>query len=227
MIYLGTVRVGTFGVSVEVARLLGPVGTGAYGIALQVSGLATFVGAIGVGQALAQKLAQANHRARLSALTTTGFWIALVGSAFVGALLAFTSGPLARSAYRDASVATTLLWCGPLTLGGGLYLVAEGSLQGMRRFRALALWGVLVACADIGLGFAAAHLGIGFVYGARVLTRLVAAFVGLAVARRAIAHFDETSLAPGSATPVGDEMRTLFGFSLNQMYGVPVEMTRG
>jgi O-antigen/teichoic acid export membrane protein len=187
LLYVGAARLGTFGVSVEVARLLGPAGAGAFGVALQASGLATLVGAFGVGQALAQRVAQAGDDDRIRRLCRAAFGIVLAGTTLVALVLALVAHPLARSAYRDVSLGATLLWCAPLTVATGLFFVSEGAMQGLRRFHALALWGAGTAVADLTLGYFAAQRGIEWVYAARVLVRAVAAAIGLRLALRGVA----------------------------------------
>jgi len=208
LVYLGAVRLGSFGLSVVVARLLGPAGSGAFGIALQVSALANFAGGLNTNQALTQKLAAHPSPAWRARLMDAALRILLAGSLATGLATSLAAPFLAERLYHDANLRTTLVWCGPLAVGSALFLWAEGAFQGLARFRALAGWGSAIAISDLALGIPAALLGLPGIYAVRTAVRVVAGLVGGRwCARRATE--DTGPLVAATAPPTASSGPTL------------------
>jgi O-antigen/teichoic acid export membrane protein len=172
LLYIAASRLGTFGLSVIVARLLGPVQAGAFGVALQAIMFASFVGVLNIGLAASQSIAAEPDPARQRRTVGVSFVLVLLGTLFTGGLLALLSPWLAGAVFGDPSLATVLVWCGPLVVVTGLLVWSEGILQGLRRFRALAGWGAATAVGDLAIAGAAALAGLPALLAARTAVRL-------------------------------------------------------
>ncbi len=180
LVYSGAVRIGALGLSVVAARRLGSAGAGALGIAFQVVALGSLAATFNVPYALTQRLARTpDATLRGLLLRASGGVIAVMTLVTVAALM-LAAPLLARRLYDDASLAPVLLACGPLTLAAAAYLWVEGALQGLRRFGALARWGVLVAILDLVIGFVASASGVVAMLVARTVLRLTAPAVAAA-----------------------------------------------
>ncbi len=184
LVYIGASRLGTFGLSVLVARALGPTLAGAFGVALQATTLAAFVGVVNVGQALAQRLGELDDPARQRRVIGVALGLVLAGTALTGGALALFASWIAAHVYGDPALGTILAWCGPLAVGTGLVIWGEGALQGLRRFRPLATWGAASALADLVVSGLAALAGLPALLAARTAVRLGTATAAWRMTRR-------------------------------------------
>lgn len=178
LVYLLFKRLATFGLSVVVAHRLGTVGTGAFGVAIQVSNLASLVAALNLPQALARYLAKEAEPNNRGMLLVTSATLVLPVALIVGAILALGSAWFAQEAYRDPTLGTVLAWTGPLTLATAAILWVEGALQGERRFAFLAVWGSVLAVAELVGGAVGTAWGVIGVLAARCAARLAAGAAG-------------------------------------------------
>lgn len=160
LLYIGASRLGTFGISVIVARALGPASAGAFGVALQTTTLAAFLGTLNVNQAQAQRLAELRDPAPQRRVLAVALLLVLAGTALTGGILVLLAPWIARHVYHDASLAPVLAWCGPLAVGTGLVMWGDGALQGLHRFRGLAAWGAGSSLVDLVASGMAALAGL-------------------------------------------------------------------
>lgn len=175
LLYIGASRLGTFGLSVLVARALGPTLAGAFGVALQATTLAAFVGVVNVGQALAQRLGELDDVEEQRRIVGVALGLVLIGTAVTGGALALAAPWIAANVYHDPALAIILAWCGPLAVGTGLVIWGEGALQGLHRFRPLAVWGAGSAVVDLVVSGISALAGLPALLAARTFVRLGAA----------------------------------------------------
>lgn len=177
LFYSGAVRVGTAMLSIVVARFLGPSGAGRLGIALQAAALGGLAATLNIPQGLTRLLAANEDPQWRRRLVTEALLLILLLGAVIGGGLTALAGPIAVRAYADASLVSDLRVCGVLVLCMAVYLWAEGALQGLRRFGALAIWGGAIAVCDLLLVFPAARAGVAGVLIARAAVRLLAVLV--------------------------------------------------
>ncbi len=174
LVYAAAVRLGTVGLSIAAARRLGSTGAGALGVAFQVVALGSLVATFSLTYGLTQRLSQSvDASARVQLMKASGGLIGIL--ALVTAAVLMVAAPfLARDVFGDVSLIPVLIACGPLTLAAAAYLWVEGSLQGLRRFGALARWGLLVASFDLLLGTFVASWGVVPMLVSRTALRLIA-----------------------------------------------------
>lgn len=184
LVYIGASRLGTFGLSVLVARALGPELAGTFGVALQVTTFAAFVGVLNVNQALAQRVAEVAEPARKRRTIGVGLAIVLAGTGLTGGVLGLGAPWIAVNFYHDAGLAPILSWCAPLAVATGLFMWADGSLQGLHGFRPLAVWGSLSAVVDLVVSGLAALAGLPALLAARTVVRIGAAAAAWRIALR-------------------------------------------
>ena len=202
LLYIGTSRLGSFGLSVLVARALGPAPAGAFGIALQATTLAAFLGVLNVWQAQAQRLGELDDPVRQRRVVGVALGLVLAGTALTGGALALLAPWIAEGVYHDPALAPVLAWCGPLAMATGLVMWSEGALTGLHRFRTLAAWGAGSSLADLVVSGLAALAGLPALLAARTAVRVGRALAAWRLAGAAIAGTPAPESAPdGAAGP--------------------------
>lgn len=201
LLYIAASRLGTFGLSVLVARLLGPEQAGAFGVAIQATMLGSFVGVLNVGLAASQSIAAESDPGRKQRIVAVSFALVLLGTLIAGGLIALLAPWLAGAVFGDPGLATVLVWCGPLVVTTGLVIWSEGILQGLRRFRALAGWGAGTAAADLALAGAAALSGLPALLAARTVVRLASVLAAARLFAFGPPAREGTGIASGPAAP--------------------------
>jgi O-antigen/teichoic acid export membrane protein len=212
--YIGFVRLASFGLSVVVARVLGAAGAGAGGVALQVSSLLSVASGLGLYPAVIRNVAAARDGREAWNTLVVSFRLVAFVSLGVAVVWTLSAPTIARLAFREASLAPALAWCGPLALATALMVWSESAFQGRREFRALALWGGSLAAVDFVLGAIASFWNLEAVLVARALVRIGAAAVAISMclrwfreARRA------TPDAAGTSASRAEIRRSLLGLA--------------
>jgi len=223
--YNAVVRIGTAALSVVVARALGPTGTGELGVALQVTAFGVLAASFNLPQGLAQHLAAATDARERARLLRVSARLVMLLAAVGAAAVAILAAPLAEHVFADPSVAHTLTVCAPLVFASAGYLLAEGALQGLRRFGALARWGAAVTLLDLALVIPAARWGVAGVLGARAVVRLGALAASwrlwlAPVAREASAPAEGAPASPAAPTAAA----SLLGFAGPTFLGAAVTL---
>jgi O-antigen/teichoic acid export membrane protein len=209
LVYLASVRIATLAISIAVGRLLGAAGSGLFGIALQTANLASLLATFYIPQALVRSLAATPDEARRRTLLLASAGFVLMTGAFIALGLVLAAGPIARFGFHQPALVPVLVACGPLTLATALFLWAEGALQGLLRFRTLALWGVSVALIDLVLTLGVASSGVPAILYCRSAIRIVASVVVAGLWLRTL-----LGRAPAGVPPEGGaELRGLLGYA--------------
>jgi O-antigen/teichoic acid export membrane protein len=218
--YLVATRLGTFAISVVVARWFGAAGAGAFGLALQVSTFGAVLAGMNLAAAVAKDVAASPEiDAKRAILETSLRWV-LGGGLVVALVIVAFAGPLARDAYRDPSIVGVLTASGPLALATALFVWGECALQGLRWFRRQALWGSILAVVDLAVGVVAALGGIVTLLIARSIVRF-AAVMALAIrfgadegGGRLLDPRARVFAAPGAGSVAPGITRRLFAYAI-------------
>jgi len=175
LIYLSSLRIATLAISIAVGRLMGADGAGAFGIALQTVNLAALFATSYVPQSLVRALAANADPARRRGLLFASLGFVLAASALVGLAIVLGAGVIAHQGFRQDALVPVLVACAPAVLGTGLFLWAEGALQGLLEFRKLAVWGCALATLDLLVTIGLAGYGVPAILLSRAALRVAAA----------------------------------------------------